>query len=349
MNHRLIFGLFLVFSGCVAVITPQVHAKDKYWIKVSPTVTGPFTVDVDFQTNIPGSITLYLSLGLNGLKPQDTFIGLDKSIDVPITNGRGKGTIDASNPNNVFPHGFPLRGGRYDVEVSFSPFWAVNVEQASKLGIKDPIRGKASVQLVGSGASQSKKDKPSPQLLAFKELYLELLSFKDNPEFHNLGLSWGPAQKWEKKREELSRSTINNTTFKNEQIKLDIYVEDLITISGDYMNGEKTELTYIATQKMNKAFGLKSTNKKNNSTASKYAYGFDVKLFCGKVSEVAGGSYQIEETCRGQENDAINKINSMSIPKRIADYCRKVGQAAGGSYVIMHTCITQEINAKGRL
>lgn len=350
MNHRLIHVLSLIFFVCAAFIfTSQVHAEDKYWIKVIPTVTGPFIVDVDVQTNIPGSITLSMSLGLNGLKPDDKFIGTANFIKAPITNGRGNSTIDATNPNKVYPHGFPLPDGKYDVEVSFYPRWPENAVQASKLGIKEPIYGKASIQLVASEAAALKRDKPSPQLLEFKKLYLEFLSFKDNPEFQNQGFTWEPAKTWNKKITELGKFSNQNVTFTNEQRRLDVTVTGLLMLSLDCMRGKETENITNYIPKLNKAFGIKASEKKKNQMVSKNTYDFDVKVYCGKVAEVSGGSYQIEETCREQENEALRKIDSMNTPKKIATYCRKVGQTVGGSYAIMLTCINQEIEAKGRL
>ena len=151
MSHRLIHVLVLIVFVCVALIfTSQVRAENKYWIKVIPTVTGPFTVDADIQTNIPGYVMLSLSLGLVGQKPNDTFIGTE-FIKVPITNGRGKATIDSTK--DVFPRGSQLPGGKYDVEVSFYPRWPENAVQALKLSIKNPIKGKASIKLAASGTS----------------------------------------------------------------------------------------------------------------------------------------------------------------------------------------------------
>jgi len=151
MSHRIIHVLVLILFVCVAFIfTSQVCGEDKYWIKVTPTVRGPFTVDADIQTNIPGSVTLAVCLGLSGQKGSDIAIGTG-FIRVPITNGRGKATIDGTK--KVFPPGSQLPPGRYNVEVSFYPRWPENKDQASKLGIKNPIEGAATIKLTGSGTS----------------------------------------------------------------------------------------------------------------------------------------------------------------------------------------------------
>ncbi|MCI5225564.1 MAG: hypothetical protein D3918_02630 [Candidatus Electrothrix sp. AX2] len=78
-------------------------------------------------------------------------------------------------------------------------------------------------------------------------------------------------------------------------------------------------------------------------------YSYDINSYCKSVSEVAGGSYQIEETCRKMEKQSKKNISKMKVSKRIKKYCDEVGKAAGGSYQIMETCIDQELSAKSRL
>jgi hypothetical protein len=75
----------------------------------------------------------------------------------------------------------------------------------------------------------------------------------------------------------------------------------------------------------------------------------DIKAYCQSVANIAGGSYQIEETCRQEEMTAREELQKMTIPQRIKNYCEKVGSAAGGSYQIMETCVEQETNAKNRM
>ena len=76
---------------------------------------------------------------------------------------------------------------------------------------------------------------------------------------------------------------------------------------------------------------------------------YDTKAYCRKIADTIGGSYQIEETCRNEEAEALVKLNSRTIPDRILRYCSQIGQTIGGSYQIMETCVEQESEAAARL
>ena len=76
---------------------------------------------------------------------------------------------------------------------------------------------------------------------------------------------------------------------------------------------------------------------------------FDTKAYCRKIADTIGGSYQIEETCRNEEYDALEKLNSRVIPDRILKYCTRIGETIGGSYQIMETCVEEETEAANRL
>lgn len=143
--------LTMIFIACLTLfIACQPRAEGKYWIKVIPHVTGSFKVEADIQTNIPDAVTLSLSLGLSGQRPNDIFIGTEY-IKVPIANGRGSAMIDGTM--GVFPRESQLPAGNYNVEASFYPYWPENAAIASKLGITKPIVGKALVELHASGTS----------------------------------------------------------------------------------------------------------------------------------------------------------------------------------------------------
>jgi hypothetical protein len=162
----------------LSVLTSQAAVARNYWIKVKPTVMGRYTVDVEIETNIPGSIVLSASLALQGQKPQDTFIGTE-FIRVPITNGKGKATIDGRK--RTFPYGSKLPAGDYDVEVSFYPRWSDNSATANAAGINDTIKAKASVTLSGSGqSSTSAKDKAEARGWVWENLYA---GYPWKPEF----------------------------------------------------------------------------------------------------------------------------------------------------------------------
>jgi len=76
---------------------------------------------------------------------------------------------------------------------------------------------------------------------------------------------------------------------------------------------------------------------------------FDTAGYCSNISDTAGGSYEIEETCRNEEADALGKLQAQTIPARIMRYCSDIGDTAGGSYQIMATCVEQEEDAASRL
>lgn len=76
---------------------------------------------------------------------------------------------------------------------------------------------------------------------------------------------------------------------------------------------------------------------------------YDIKAHCRKIADIAGGSYQIEETCRKGEQEARKDLTTITIPSRISQHCQEIGAVAGGSYQIMLTCVKKEIEAKDRL
>lgn len=151
MNKSRFVALLLALCPCLNLgFIGGAGAAEPYWIKVNPSVTGPFTVDVTIETNIRESVTLAISLGLVGQKPQDTAIGTS-FIKLPIVNGNGRVSIDGKQ--NVTPLGVQLPSGNYDVEVGFHPLWSENKAVASRLGITDSIEGKSVVKLEASGAT----------------------------------------------------------------------------------------------------------------------------------------------------------------------------------------------------
>ena len=148
MKKMILLALMLSLSLClIQKSTADAETADKYWIKVKPTITGPFAVNVDIQTNIQAPVTLAVSLALTGQKPDDTFIGTDFK-RVTIVDGRATAAIDGTK--NVYPHGSQLPSGNYDVEVSYYPNWPENREAAAKLEIKDKIEAKSVIKLTAS-------------------------------------------------------------------------------------------------------------------------------------------------------------------------------------------------------
>lgn len=159
MNHiqrTFLFAVVAVLGAAMAMSSAQ--ARGKYWIKVKPKVTGPYSVDATITTNIPDSTILAVNLALRGQKPTDTFFGTS-FVRVPIMGGKAKVSIDGSK--NSQPEGVPLPKGSYDVEVAFYPMWDENEQAAKQAGISKEIIKKVKVKLSGSGtsvASAKKKD-----------------------------------------------------------------------------------------------------------------------------------------------------------------------------------------------
>jgi hypothetical protein len=86
-----------------------------------------------------------------------------------------------------------------------------------------------------------------------------------------------------------------------------------------------------------------------SSSASAELPSFDTISYCRKIGDTAGGSMEIEATCREMEGDALSALNRMTIPGRMLRYCTQIGETAGGSYEIMKTCVEMESEAATRL
>lgn len=76
---------------------------------------------------------------------------------------------------------------------------------------------------------------------------------------------------------------------------------------------------------------------------------FDTTAYCRNIGDTAGGSMQIEATCRDMEDEALSELRRMTIPSRMLNYCTEIGETAGGSYQIMKTCVEMESEAAARL
>ena len=170
--RRLLGAVFLmvVVATLVCVAFPSAtRAKGRYWIRVKPKVTGPFSVEARISTNIPGSVVLSADLALRGQKPDDTFIGTS-FVRVPVVDGQARVTIDGSVDS--LPLGVPLPKGAYYLEVAFYPLWSENAESARKAGISKIVETKVAVRLSGSGASAaSVKKKSAGQKWVMENVY----------------------------------------------------------------------------------------------------------------------------------------------------------------------------------
>jgi len=117
-------------------------------IEMTATVTGPYTVEAAIRTNLPDGVVLAVSLELQGMVPQDPFIGTNY-VRVPVQQGAGKVLLDGTK--QAMPFGSKLPTGLYDVVVKFYPKWTENGALSKAAGIKDECEARAAVRLAGSG------------------------------------------------------------------------------------------------------------------------------------------------------------------------------------------------------
>ena len=140
-------SFFLVASmSCTPALAGQ------FWIAIDTTVTGPYTVDVSVETNIPAPAVLAVDLTIKGQKDEEVCICTD-FIRVPIKDGKGRGTIDGST--NAVPAGTKLPAGEYVVEAKFYPMWPENRSIAQQAGISAPVRTTGLVRLTASGQASA--------------------------------------------------------------------------------------------------------------------------------------------------------------------------------------------------
>ncbi|TAL18054.1 hypothetical protein EPN96_03270 [bacterium] len=146
MKRWMMFLLtMLFFAGCGKDYPASL---DGFWIKVSPMVTGPYTVDVDVTTNLPGEPVLSLGLDLAdgplGIAP-----GGGK---VFVSDGKGRGTLDSSP--SVTPLNEKIPSGKYKVTATYYPNWEENVKitgkEVAEKSINAVLTGK-SIDVEGSG------------------------------------------------------------------------------------------------------------------------------------------------------------------------------------------------------
>jgi hypothetical protein len=118
-----------------------VLATNIYKIDVFPKKIGASEVTVEISTNIPGSVDVMLSLGLEGQAPDDVFIGASKRVN--IQNGHGVATVGKPD----------LPNGQYELEVSYYPKWGPQDATARAAGVNSVIETRLIVTLDGSGES----------------------------------------------------------------------------------------------------------------------------------------------------------------------------------------------------
>lgn len=145
-------ALFVLLVALLAAATADAADAMGYWVKIAAKVTGPKTVDVNVESNIPGAV-LSIDLALQGQKDKDVFIGT-RFIRVPIINGKGHAIVDGNALAE--PHGNTLPPGSYAARAAFYPLWDENRATAAKLNISKPIEVQQTVSLSGPGPSVAK-------------------------------------------------------------------------------------------------------------------------------------------------------------------------------------------------
>jgi hypothetical protein len=201
-------------------------------------------VDIEIETNIPGDIEVSANLALSGQNPKDTFIGTQFR-DVHIANGKGQATIDEKNDIVLPLRISQLPSGQYDVIVAFHPRWAQNKLIANKLGIKDSIQGKATIKLKASGISvestKAKEDTLKQEIISkTKNLYLELIEFKGDDEFHRVG--FGACCKYNNWLQKVEK--LQNDPNAKLLLQEGVTVGDLQMLGLEYMRSKGKETEY---------------------------------------------------------------------------------------------------------
>ena len=101
-------------------------------------------------TNMPTPVEVMASIGLEGQKPDDVFIGTNEK--VTLNGPRTEFVLDTSDARK------PLPSGNYEAEVAFYPRWgADNGNPAAKSVPK--LSTKARVELSGSGESRANAER----------------------------------------------------------------------------------------------------------------------------------------------------------------------------------------------
>lgn len=79
--------------------------------------------------------------------------------------------------------------------------------------------------------------------------------------------------------------------------------------------------------------------------------GFDINGYCTEMSNLSGGSYLIEKTCRRMQFEARREVARMVVAPRSESYCRNLMSygTAGGDYNTYKTCLKMENDARSSM
>lgn len=249
--------LFFVFIAILCFPTKNLFAsaptmqtketKPNYYLAVEPLILPDGQIKLQITTNILGTIEVMTALSLHGQADKDIWIGKDDRVQ--LNNGSG---FTIFNTND-------LPKGKYDAEVSFYPKWGFKDSISRSSGISQNIETSKTIMLPGSSVSPavvlSKISNKEEIIQKTKNLYLELIKFKDNPDFHVFGFAiGGPYNDWLKKVELLEQAPNSNSLLEE-----GLVVGDLKMLGLEYMKskGKKTEYTRFIVPVIKKALRIK--------------------------------------------------------------------------------------------
>lgn len=81
----------------------------------------------------------------------------------------------------------------------------------------------------------------------------------------------------------------------------------------------------------------------------KFPFHYDSNAYCRRLGDTAGGSAEVELSCRQQEKAAYEHLSTRPTTPRILNYCNGLGVTSGGSYEVFDACVSQEEAAQRQL
>lgn len=150
-----------------------------YWIKQSVKVTGPMTVIVTVQTNLPDSAKLGASLELSGLRDNDLVIGTKLHRFYPKN---GTATFELDLNNKYYAGMAEPPSDEYDVTVFYGHRWPDNKKEAATLGISSEIYSYNTVFLKASGTKRKTPKKAGAKTVKSNKEKAQTTSQKSPPK-----------------------------------------------------------------------------------------------------------------------------------------------------------------------
>lgn len=206
------------------------------------------SVEVNIKTNIPGKIEVATGVSLAGQKPDDKYIGTRGLGKVLVKNGKGRSVLDISE----------LAAGDYEVEVTLYPRWGFKDTASKSAGIKKEIEVKAPIELRGTEKSRKKQEKIKRAISSARDLYYELMSFKDEEDFKKNGFSNNNKNKKYATWKEIADRFTHGPAAKL-LLKEGIVIGDINTLGLKYAfsRGRETQTTRTLRNEIERSLGIK--------------------------------------------------------------------------------------------